>query len=61
MQDHERQHSLADTAQRIASAARIAWAAAAGDVHGAAIVTAKEAAPLLVKLAICITILLILY
>ena len=60
MEDKQRQHSGIDTVKRIASAARIAKAAAAGGVHGAAIATAKEAAPLLVKLVVCITILLIL-
>ena len=60
MEDKQRQYSGIDTVKRIASAARIAKAAAAGGVHGAAIATAKEAAPLLVKLVVCITILLIL-
>ena len=60
MEDKQRQYSGIDTVKRIASAVRIAKAAAAGGVHGAAIATAKEAAPLLVKLVVCITILLIL-
>lgn len=52
MQDNQRQHSGIDTAKRIVSAARIAKAAAAGGVHGAAVAAAKEAAPFLAKLAI---------
>lgn len=53
MQEHERQPSGIDTAQRIVSAARIAIAAAAGGLHGAAAAAAREAAPLLVKLTVC--------
>ena len=52
MQDNQRQHSGIDMARRIVSAARIAKAAAAGGVHGAAVAAAKEAAPFLAKLAI---------
>ena len=52
MQDNQRQHSGIETARRIVSAARIAKAAAAGGVHGAAVAAAKEAAPFLAKLAI---------
>lgn len=52
MEDKQRQHSGIDTAKRIVSAARIAKAAAAGGVHGAAVAAAKEAAPFLAKLAI---------
>ena len=50
MQDNQRQHSGIDMARRIVSAARIAKAAAAGGVHGAAVAAAKEAAPFLANL-----------
>ena len=41
MEDKQRQHSGIDTVKRIVSAARIAKAAAAGGVHGAAVAAAK--------------------
>ena len=59
MQDNQRQHSGIETARRIVSAARIAKAAAAGGVHGAAVAAAKEAAPFLAKLAIWVLVALI--
>lgn len=59
MQDNQRQHSGIDMARRIVSAARIAKAAAAGGVHGAAVAAAKEAAPFLAKLAIWVLVALI--
>ena len=52
MEDKQRQYSGIDTVKRIASAVRIAKAAAAGGVHGAASATAKGAAPLLGKLVV---------
>ena len=59
MEDKQRQHSGIETARRIVSAARIAKAAAAGGVHGAAVAAAKEAAPFLAKLAIWVLVVLI--
>ena len=59
MEDKQRQHSGIDTVKRIVSAARIAKAAAAGGVHGAAVAAAKEAAPFLAKLAIWVLVALI--
>lgn len=59
MEDKQRQHSGIDTVKRIVSAARIAKAAAAGGVHGAAVAAAKETAPFLAKLAIWVLVALI--
>lgn len=59
MEDKQRQHSGIDTVKRIASAARIAKAAAAGGVQGAAVAAAKEAVSFLAKLAVCVLVVLI--